>query len=107
MPLRDGQSVELLITRVNLPPGSPHGVSLAMMARRKIPDLKVLFIARPEQQEHTDGIGEFIPLLSYQARRQVPPREPPRITTAPTARECRRATALLLVLRERGRVSDT
>lgn len=26
------------------------------MARRKIPDLKVLFVAQPEHQEHTDGI---------------------------------------------------
>lgn len=55
------QTVELLITRVNFPQGSPHGVSLAMMARRKLPDIKVLFVARPESQRHTDGIGEFMP----------------------------------------------
>jgi DNA-binding response OmpR family regulator len=55
--LRNAQTVELLITRVNFPPGSPHGVSLANMARRnmarsKIPNLKVLFIARPEHRQY-------------------------------------------------------
>jgi DNA-binding response OmpR family regulator len=55
------KTVKLLITRVNFGPGSPHGVSLAMMARRKIMDLKVLFLARPEQQEHAMDIGEFMP----------------------------------------------
>lgn len=58
--LRGAQSVQLLITRVNFPPGSPHGVSLASMARRKTPGLKVLFVARPEKQEDTQGIGEFM-----------------------------------------------
>jgi DNA-binding NtrC family response regulator len=58
--LRNGQSVQLLITRVEFPPGSPHGVSLASMARRKTPGLKVLFVARPENQEYTQGIGEFM-----------------------------------------------
>jgi DNA-binding NtrC family response regulator len=56
------KNVELLITRVNFSLGSPHGVSLAMMAHRKIPNLKVLFLARPEQQEHATGIGEFMPV---------------------------------------------
>jgi DNA-binding NtrC family response regulator len=59
--LRNAQTVELLITRVNFPPGSPHGVSLANMARSKIPNLKVLFIARPEHRQYTDGAGEFMP----------------------------------------------
>jgi DNA-binding response OmpR family regulator len=52
--------VELLITRVSFPPGSPPGVSLASVGRRKIPSLKVLFVARPENREHTVEIGEFM-----------------------------------------------
>jgi DNA-binding NtrC family response regulator len=59
--LRNGQSVQLLITRVEFPPGSPHGVSLANVARNKIPNLKVLFIARPEHRRYTDGASEFMP----------------------------------------------
>jgi CheY-like chemotaxis protein len=53
-------SVQLLITRMSFPLGSPHGASLASMARRRIPDLKVLFVARPEWREHTEGIGQFM-----------------------------------------------
>jgi DNA-binding response OmpR family regulator len=53
-------SVQLLITRMSFPPGSPHGASLASMARRKIPGLKVLFVAQPERREHTEGLGEFM-----------------------------------------------
>jgi DNA-binding response OmpR family regulator len=53
-------TVELLITRVSFPPGSPPGVSLASVGRRKIPGLKVLFVAWPENREHTVGIGEFM-----------------------------------------------
>lgn len=58
--LEAAPTVELLITRISFSPGSPHGVALAMMARQRIPNLKVLFVARPEDQEHTEGIGEFM-----------------------------------------------
>ena len=38
-------SCEVLITRVQFPPGQPHGVSLALMARNKRPGIKILFAA--------------------------------------------------------------
>jgi hypothetical protein len=38
--------------------GQPNGVSLALMARTKKPRVKVLFVALPETQEHTAGVGE-------------------------------------------------
>jgi DNA-binding NtrC family response regulator len=60
--LEAAQTVELLITRVTFPAGTPHGVSLARVARRNLPSLKVLFIAQPEHQEHTEGVGEFMPV---------------------------------------------
>jgi DNA-binding NtrC family response regulator len=60
--LKDAQRVEVLITRVRFPPGKPHGVALALMARHKRPVIKVLFTARPEVAEHAEGVGEFMPV---------------------------------------------
>ena len=52
--------IELLITRVMFPEGTPHGISLACLARMKKPGVRVLFVARDENREHTEGIGEFL-----------------------------------------------
>lgn len=60
--LDDARRVELLITRVTFPPGKPNGVSLARMARYKRPSIRVLFAALPEFAEHTEGLGEFMPM---------------------------------------------
>jgi DNA-binding NtrC family response regulator len=58
--LEAAQPIELLITRVRFPEGTPHGVSLASMALMKKPGMRVLFIARDENREHTKGLGEFL-----------------------------------------------
>ena len=54
------ERLELLVTRVAFPQGQPNGVSLARMARVKRPGVKILFVARPENREHTKGLGEFL-----------------------------------------------
>ncbi len=54
------ERLELLVTRVLFPEGQPNGVSLARMARFKRPGVKILFVARPENREHTEGVGEFL-----------------------------------------------
>ena len=59
--LEHPKRIELLITRVRFPPGTPNGVALACMARLKRPGIKVLFTSFPEVRQHTDGIGEFLP----------------------------------------------
>ena len=59
--IQAGQPVDVLVTRVTFPEGSPHGVSLALVLRAKYPGLKVVFAARAERIEHTEGIGELIP----------------------------------------------
>jgi DNA-binding NtrC family response regulator len=58
--LEAAELIELLITRVRFPEGTPHGVALASMALLKKPGMRVLFVARDENREHTNGIGEFL-----------------------------------------------
>ena len=43
------------------PDGRPNGVALGRMTRLKRPEVKVLFVARSDTQEHTEGLGEFLP----------------------------------------------
>jgi len=59
--LEAAQHIEVLITRVLFPMGQPNGAALARMARMKRTGVKVLFTALPETQEHTVGVGEFLP----------------------------------------------
>jgi hypothetical protein len=49
------------LTRVTFPEGRPHGVSLALVLRRKYPGLRVVFTGRVNRIEHTEGIGELVP----------------------------------------------
>ena len=59
--LEHAEHIELLITRVRFPSGTPNGAALARMARLKRPDIKVLFAAFREVQVDTEGLGEFLP----------------------------------------------
>ena len=56
-----GQCIDVVVTRVTFPEGKPNGVSLALVLRTKYSGLKVVFAARAEQIEHTEGIGELVP----------------------------------------------
>ena len=58
--LEHPKRIELLITRVRFPEGTPNGAALARMARLKRPGIKVLFTSFPEVRQHTDGLGEFL-----------------------------------------------
>jgi DNA-binding NtrC family response regulator len=58
--LEAAQRIELLITRVRFPEGTPHGVALASMALTQKRAVRVLFVAREENREHTEGLGEFL-----------------------------------------------
>lgn len=59
--LESAETVELLITRVRFPEGTPHGIALARMAQSKRPRLKIVFTAREEMEEFTEGLGDLIP----------------------------------------------
>ncbi|MDB5508702.1 MAG: response regulator receiver protein [Hyphomicrobiales bacterium] len=43
--IESDRPLSIMITCIQLPPGTPHGVSLANMAVQKRPDLPVIFIA--------------------------------------------------------------
>ncbi len=51
---------ELLITRVEFERHTIHGVALANMAKHKHPDLRVLFVGRPETRAFTEGVGRLL-----------------------------------------------
>ena len=59
--LEKAKSAELLVTRAEFSRGKPNGVSLALMARVRRPGIKVLFMGRPEHDEHTRGLGDLLP----------------------------------------------
>jgi DNA-binding NtrC family response regulator len=58
--LDSSETVDLLITRVNYPSGRPNGVALALMARNRRPQIRVVFTARADMRRHAEGIGEFL-----------------------------------------------
>ena len=58
--LETQQRVDILITRVGLPEGTPHGVALALMARARRPGIRILFTAPPELASHAEDIGEVL-----------------------------------------------
>ena len=53
--------VRVLVTRVVFGPGKPNGVALARMVRLKRPGTKVVFVARAENEPHTEGLGVLLP----------------------------------------------
>jgi hypothetical protein len=52
--------VEVLITCTIHAEGQPNGVSLALMARSKRRDVKVIFVGTPDQAPYTEGLGTFL-----------------------------------------------
>jgi hypothetical protein len=52
---------EVLIMCANFPKASdPNGISLALLARTRRPDIKVVFLAPPELARYGDGIGALL-----------------------------------------------
>jgi len=58
--LEDAKTIELLVTRIEFPPGRSNGAALANMARVKRPSIKVLFIADLEHRKAVSDLGELI-----------------------------------------------
>jgi hypothetical protein len=58
--LEGAVGVEVLITCTVHVEGQPNGVSLALMARSKHRNVKVVFVGTPEQARHTERLGTFL-----------------------------------------------
>jgi DNA-binding NtrC family response regulator len=54
--LRDARLIEVLITRIRFPEGTPHGLALARSALLTHPGLKVLFVAAPATRAFAEGL---------------------------------------------------
>ena len=54
--------VRVLVTRMNFGAGTLNGVALARMLRIKRPCVRTVFVAQRENEEHADGVGEFLAL---------------------------------------------
>jgi DNA-binding NtrC family response regulator len=55
------KGVEILISRVRFPAGSPYGNALAKHAYVQHPGLRVIFTAAPEMREYADNLTIFLP----------------------------------------------
>jgi len=67
------EPVGALITRTRFPKRSPHGIALAQWAHVNCPGLLVFFLAPPELQYYTEGIGMLLatPMLPDHAAERV------------------------------------
>jgi DNA-binding NtrC family response regulator len=54
--------VRVLVTLVDFGLGKLNGPALARMLRMKRLGVNVVFVALPSHQEHTEGLGEFMPM---------------------------------------------
>jgi len=59
--LESAALIELLIASIDFPPGKPNGVSLALMAKIRRPEMKMMFIGSPDYALFAAGLGEIIP----------------------------------------------
>jgi hypothetical protein len=53
--------IEVLITCTDHGDGKPNGVSLALMARSKRRDGRVIFVGAHDDAHHTEGLVTFLP----------------------------------------------
>jgi DNA-binding NtrC family response regulator len=60
--LEAAKRIDVLVARVEYPPGKSNGLALARMARSKRPQIKILFTALPQYAENTVDLGEFLPM---------------------------------------------
>ena len=59
--LETAGAVELLVVSIDFPGRRPNGVSLALMTKRRQPNVKVIFIGDPSQASLVDDLGHLLP----------------------------------------------
>lgn len=60
--LEQAKRVQLLVTCVQFPSGTPNGQALARMARHKRPGIKCIFLTQPGESEHVADLGDSLPM---------------------------------------------
>jgi CheY-like chemotaxis protein len=60
--LAAAKPTDLQISRMDFELGKPHGLIVARIAIKANPEIEIIFTALPEFEEHTKGIGHFMPL---------------------------------------------
>ena len=60
--LKSARRIQVLVTSIRLPGGTPNGVALTRMAWVRRPDIPVLFADRPDLAPLAEGMGEFLPI---------------------------------------------
>jgi DNA-binding NtrC family response regulator len=58
--LEDGSSTDVLVTSLDHAIGKPNGIALALMARKRRPDIRVLFVGLDHLASHAAGLGAFL-----------------------------------------------
>jgi CheY-like chemotaxis protein len=56
--------IDLLLTDVGMPAGTPHGVSIALMARTKRPRLKVVYMSGTHSAAQIDAVADAAAFLA-------------------------------------------
>ena len=62
--LEAAQSSEVLVTRVTFPPGRSNGMALALMARNKRREIKVVFLTCQDDSEEIRDIGTCLRVIA-------------------------------------------
>jgi DNA-binding response OmpR family regulator len=60
--LEKASLIELLLTCVRFADGRSNGQALALMARQRRPDVKLLFMCAPSDEHHVCDLGECVAL---------------------------------------------
>jgi CheY-like chemotaxis protein len=66
----DGDApIDLLLTDIGMPAGTPHGVSIALMARSKRPRLKIVYMSGTHSAAQIDAVADAAAFLAKPFRR--------------------------------------
>ena len=58
--LEDAHHIELLVTSLDHAPSKPNGVSLALMARTRLPGLRAIFVGPSSAAHWVGGLGALM-----------------------------------------------
>jgi len=71
--LEDGSSTDVLVTSLDHANGKPNGIALALLARKRCPGIRVLFVGIGHMAHHAAGLGAFlaVPVTMSEVTEQI------------------------------------